>query len=81
MYGTRSTEKPSVANFKHTHVLAFNKICGFGKVILKYKYELIFIYTINDSITTDNFLTTHYCQVMSMSFSKKICMSISQKLI
>ena len=35
---------------------------------------------INDSVTTGNFLTTNYCQVMSFS-QKKICMSISQKLI
>ena len=36
MYGTRSTEKPSMTNVKLIHnVLAFNKICGFGKVILE----------------------------------------------
>ena len=35
MYGTRSTEKPSMTNLKEHNVLAFNKVCGFGKVILK----------------------------------------------
>ena len=66
MYGTRSTEKLSMTNFKtHTHnVLAFNKTCGFGK------YELIFIYTNNVNITTGNFLTTNYCQLMSFSQTK-----------
>ena len=36
MYETRSTEKASMTNFKLTHnVFPFNKICGFGKVILE----------------------------------------------
>ena len=34
------------------------------------KYELIFIYTIKVSWTTDNFLTTNYCQVISFSYIK-----------
>ena len=36
MCGTRNTEKQSWTNsFKtHKNVLAFNKICGFGKMII-----------------------------------------------
>ena len=42
------------------------------------KYELIFIYTNNIFITTGNFLTTNYCQVMSFSPPKNMYVYFSK---